>query len=375
MSYKIIEVKTNKQLNQFILLPKKLYKGDEFFVMPIKYMLKKTLTGKNNQIFNRGPIAMFLIEVDGSLAGRVLVGIDNEFNEFNDIKRGYISLFESIKSQEVAFTLFDTAKNWLVEKGMNVVEGPISPTAGEDYKGLLIKGFNHMPSLLCSYNPSYYVDYFDNYGFEKFKDATSYYLDMNLFKAERYERLVGYAMERYDYHLDTVNKKEMTKELKDIEQIIIKSIPKSWNHFSMPSFEDIEKEAKALLPFLDSKYVFIARRNSDNLPIGFIVGAPNYNEVIQKLNGRLSPLSIIKFLYYRKKIKSIRVFMQFVIPEFQGKGVPGAAFYEYYKTAKTSNITSAEGGTIIEENTQSHNALIKAGADPFKEYRLYRKSI
>ena len=119
MTFKIVEVKTNTQLNAFIKLPKTLYKDDPNFVAPLNFMIKKTLKGKDNPLFDNGPHIMFLLSKDNKYIGRILTGIDEKINTRKGFKHGYISLFECIEDKQASFTLFDACKNWLKELILN----------------------------------------------------------------------------------------------------------------------------------------------------------------------------------------------------------------------------------------------------------------
>ncbi len=157
---------------------------------------------------------------------------------------------------------------------------------------------------------------------------------------------------------------------------MLKAVPESWgDHFVIPSVEDIKKEANMLMRFLDPELVSIARLNDTGEPIAFVVGTPDYNQVFMKMNGRLLPFGIFKLLYYKKKITRIRIFMQFVIPEFQGRAVNAAIFYNYMKNAERKGLIEAEGSTVGEENAQALRVLEAAGGDRYKTYRMYRLDI
>lgn len=375
MIYKIIEVKTNTQLNAFIKLPQMLYKDDPNYVTPLNFMIKKTLKGKDNPLFDNGPHKMFLLSKSNKYIGRILTGIDEKINTKKGFKHGYISLFECIKDRQAAFTLFDACKNWLKGKGITKMAGPYSPTNGDDYKGLLVEGFNHMPSLLCSYNPKYYIDFFTQYGFKSESESYAFIFVPETFPLDRIKKVVNYSMKKYDFRVDTVSKKKIDRDLKDIHTILLQSLPDSWEHLIVPTPEEIKKVANALLPFVDEDFIFIARSNKDDEPIGFVVGCPNFNEVLQKMKGHIFPMGIFKYLYYRNKMKSLRLFIQFVIPSYQGRAVNIAIFYNYLKNASDKGYQWAEGGTIGKDNWQALKAMKAAGGKQYKTYRIYSLDI
>jgi len=375
MVYEIVEAKTKKQIMEFIKMPYSLYKDDPYWVPPLNSIMKKTLLGPNNMLFSNGIHIAYLLKSGKKTIGRIIAGIDENLNKDKNIKRGYISLYECINDINASNMLLDASKKWLKEKGMEYIEGPTSPTNGDDYKGLLIEGFDYVPSLMCSYNPPYYVDFFEQYGFKFSNDLFAFYFDAKTFPLERFEKIVTYTQKKYDFRVDKANKKKIDRDLKDIHTILVKAVPESWKNFAIPSPEDIKKEANALLPFIDEDFVYIARSNKDDSPLGFVVGCPNFNEVFQKMNGNIFPFGIFKFLYYKNKIKSLRLFIQFVIPEYHGRAVNAAIFYNYLKKADEKGYVSAEGGTIGKENWQALKAMKATGGKKYKTYRIFALDI
>lgn len=375
MTYKLIEVTSKKHIRSFINLPYELYKDDPNWVPLLKILTKKTIKGKDNALFANGIHIKYILKDNKKTIGRLIVGIDEKANREKGFKRGYITLFECINDKKAAFILFDAAHSWLKQKGMEFIEGPVSPTNGDDYKALLFDGYDSPPVLLNTYNPPYYIDLFEAYGFEKYRDFFAFHFTADEFPSERFIKIVKYSLKKYNFHIDTLDIKNLDSEIEDIRKILVEAVPESWTHFVIPSVEDIKKEAKMLLMFLDPELVCIARKNDTGEPIGFVVGAPDYNQVFMHMNGRLFPFGIFKFLYYKRKISRIRFFIQFVIPEFQGRAVNAAIFYHYMKNAQRKGIYEAEGSTVSEINEQSIKVLKATGGKIYKTYRMYRMHI
>ena len=109
--------------------------------------------------------------------GRVMAGINEKLNREKKKNEGYISLFESVNNPAVASALFQAAAGWLNKRGISVMVGPVSPTNGDDSRGVLIKGFDGPPVLMNSYNPPYYQEFFNGFGFEKQMDLFAYHLE------------------------------------------------------------------------------------------------------------------------------------------------------------------------------------------------------
>lgn len=373
----ITEVRTRRERNEFIGLPYRLYRGDPNFVPPLRMQVKDLLTEKKNMQFGYGPHVMFLAKRDRRVVGRVIAGIDKGFNSNNNMKSAWFALFECEKDEEAAGALLKACERWAASYGMDMLRGPMSPDNGDDFKGLLAFGYDGPPALLNAYNPKWYCDFFDAYGFEKDEDLWGFYIDQSTFEHEKIGSIVPYAMKKYGYHIDAVDKKQLRREVEDMQRVLKDTIPAlEGNWMAVPSVEDVEKEARFLLPMVDADFICIARTNDTNRPVGFVVALPEYNQAFKQLkNGRLMPFGFIRFLKFRKKINALRVFIQFVVPDYWNKAVNAAIFYRIFEKAKEKGFFSADGSTIGELNMPSRLSVEKLGGKHYRTYRTYRKVI
>jgi len=148
---------------------------------------------------------------------------------------------------------------------------------------------------------------------------------------------VEYSMKKFNFHIDSLNMSDIDGEIKDIKDILDRSMPESWEHIAPLTLEDIRDVFYSIKNLLDPDLVNLAR-NNDNVPIGFVLALPDYNQVLKKLNGRLLPLGVLKFLWYRRKINGMRILMQFVVPEYRNKAVNSAIFYKLMLMGKKERI-------------------------------------
>ena len=102
----IREVKTRKQVKQFIELPLKMYKGNPYFVPPL-YMSEKVLFKKVNPYTSSCDTVYYLAFKDDKLVGRISGIIQRDANKKWNRKRVRFTRFDSIDDQEVANALFD----------------------------------------------------------------------------------------------------------------------------------------------------------------------------------------------------------------------------------------------------------------------------
>lgn len=375
--YLVTEVRTARDLAAFVDLPYRLYRSDPNFVPPLRSQIKDLASGKGNILFDAGPHVLLLCRKQGRVAGRIMAGVDLAYNQQNNIASAWISMFECEQDLDAAAALFKACEDWARSQGAEVLRGPESPESGDSFKGLLVMGFDGPPALMNSYNPPWYGDFFERMGFCKQLDLYAYTFDIaGIIKANN-EQVIRYAMARYGYRVDKLDLKHLDRDLRDIHEILVTTIPTfSGEHMAIPSLPDVEKMARGMLPIADPDIICIARTMKDDRPIGLVVALPDYNQVFRQIrDGRLFPVGLIRFLYFRRKISAVRVFMQFVVPEYQRKAVNNAIFYQMCRNAAGKGYRTGDGSTIGETNVQSRASVERLGAVHYRTYRMYRKGI
>lgn len=371
----IKEVNDKKTLNDFVDFIYENYEGDKNFVPPLRSDYIKYVQGVDNDLNEAGPNIKYICYDDGRVVGRLLVGVNNIINNYHGFKEGYISLFECVENYEYAEKLLDKAIEFLKSHGMTKVKGPLSLPGGEDNRGFIVDNFDAQPFIMNTYNKKYYNDFFIKYGFEKYFDCYAYKDTIENADIERYEKLVPYAMKKFDFRVDNIDLTNVDKDAMDIMNVLERALPREWDDFAPPREEEIRKIVKQLVPFADSDLIFIARDNKTNEPIGFNITLPDYNQAIKKMNGRLFPFGFLKFLYYKRKINRIRFFVLFVVPEYRKKGVTSVMYLKTYLNALKKGYTELEGSTIWEYNRDMMNDVESFGAKINITYRIYQKDI
>ncbi len=152
---KLYKVNTDKELREFVMFPYKLYKGDPYWVPPLLMDAKKIASG-NTPLFKKGPYRHCIVKDGEEVLGRITCGIDERMNELKGTKEVYFTLFETVNDKKVVELLFEEVEKFAKEMGMKSIKGPISPTNGDDFRGVLIENFNSPPTLLEAYNLPYY---------------------------------------------------------------------------------------------------------------------------------------------------------------------------------------------------------------------------
>ena len=166
----IIEVKSRRQLRQFITFPEKLYKDCPNWVPPLMGDEFDTLSEKNSAL-EYCEFKLFLALDDSrKIVGRVAAIINYKSNKAwkqDNVRFGWLDF---INDEEVLKSLLDAVAEWGRSKGMNCIKGPLGFT-DFDKEGLLVEGYEYLSPFTCLYNYPYYDELLHKLGYAKDADS------------------------------------------------------------------------------------------------------------------------------------------------------------------------------------------------------------
>lgn len=317
----IVEVNTPQLRAAFLEVNAQLYADDPNYIRPLDKDVEEVFDPKKNKAFRFGEAVRWILLGDqGQKIGRIAAFVNQRYRTKGDqYPVGGIGFFDCIDDQHAAQLLFDTAKAWLQERGMEGMDGPINFGERDRWWGLIVEGFQ--PPLYCmNYNKPYYRKLFEQYGFTPFFDQICFGLDptkeINQKLLDRHAQLKKDAAYRSIY----INKNQLEKFAKDFTYIY----NKAWaGHGGLKEMREEVAIAlfKRMKPVMDEKIVWFTYYKEE--PIGFFVNIPDLNQWFKYLNGKFDWWHKLKFLFIRYTRPNTRFtgIIFGVIPEFQGKGV------------------------------------------------------
>lgn len=367
---KLVLPKTKKELKRFVNMADRIYQGDEKYVPYMRLDLIDTL---EKLVIEEGSYTAIAVEEEGRYIARVLCTVAPS-KQLGLVSCGYFSHFECVDDQEVADMLLGEMCRILKKRGASYVEGSYFPYDQDNRRGILVEGFEDEPMILTSYNPPYYPRLLEAFGFHKDFDTVSYKLDYGRYDIGRIGPLSEKILERNGLYISPADFSRLDREIDDVHSVI-EAATTDIIFQEAPTREDLVRIVKGWKSFLWPDFIHICRRRSDDKPVGLMMSVPNYFYVFRKMNGRINPVSLIKMLYYRSKIRSVRAMLQYVIPEYQNKGVNFALYHAFYLTCKKRGIDRMEAGTIMENNEISRRNVEKASGKLNKIFRIYGREL
>lgn len=319
----IIEV-TNEALEEnFITCPIKLYQGDPNYIRPLDDDISKVFDPQRNKYFRHGEATRFLLQNEaGEFIGRIAAFIN--YRNASDFPQptGNIGFFECINDQQAAHMLFDTAKNWLAARGMEAMNGPVNFGERNFWWGLLIDGFTP-PCYGMNYNPPYYRQLFENYGFQVYYYQYSYGLNVNDPRPQKYYEKSRRLLQDPNYHFEHVDFKKLDKQTEDFRIIFNKAFG-GREGVNPLTKEQAVNLVRSLRPVMVDYLMWLGYYREEPIALFFMI--PDLNGYIKYMNGKLNWIGKLKYLYHkiRKTNRKMFGFLFGVVPEYQHKGVEGA---------------------------------------------------
>ncbi len=336
--------------------------------------MRKLLSRRKNPFFRHAEAEYFLAERRGGrsteVVGRIAAIHNRGHNEFHEDTVGFYGFFESINDQSVADSLFHAAANWLKQRDLTVMRGPVSFSTNDEC-GLLIDGFDLPPAVLTPYTPPHYVDLTERAGFTKARDLFLYH-SVNNQLPERLIRGAKLIAKRKKITLRPIDMKRFSEEVELIKKVYNSAWERNWGFIPMTEAE-IDHLAKDLKPVIVPELVVFAEREGEL--VGFAVALPDLNVALKtNPSGRLFP-GILKILWKARKITRLRVMLLGVLPEYRGHGADALMYHWIWDKGTALGYRWAEAGWILEDNAAMHNGLLRMGFEHYKTLRLFDRPL
>lgn len=369
--YRIHEVRSRKELLQFIRFPDELYRdcpqyvpalhGDQIRsltkVAPLKYCSRK----------------LWLVRDGDRVAGRICAMINPRYNERYGRKRARFGWFDCIEDPEVARLLLGTAEAWAKEQGMDEIHGPLYyNTFGK--QGMLVEGFENIPPFNCLYNFPYYNDFVTALGYGKECDWLQYKMVADHGVPDKARRVSRIVRERYKLHFGSISELKKDKELvRKFFRVYNDSFAETVLNFIPLTEEEIDEEAASVMPFVSDKASSLLLDEQGEI-VAFGISFPSISKALQKAKGRLFPFGWWHLWRALRDYETTDLMVNGAAPAWQNRGVSAVYYEEMADKARRIGNRWAISNPQIESNS-AVNIWNSYEHEPFMRRRCYLKKI
>lgn len=369
----LIEVTDAATAKDFLLVNVEINKKDPNYIRPLDKDINETFDPKKNKTYRHGEAARWILKDDnGKLIGRIAAFVNKKYkNKGDDVPVGGIGFFDSINDQKAADMLFDVAKHWLMQKGMQAMDGPINFGERDRWWGLIVEGFE--PPLYCmNYNQPYYQQLLKNYGFNPFFNQICFALTVADPLQEKFHIRHAECAKDPNFSSAHIKKDQLEKFANDFTIVY----NKAWaGHGGLKELDKkvVMKMFQSMKPVMDEKVSWFAYYNNE--PIAIWINLPDLNQWFKYLNGQFSLWHKLKFLWFKKTKKNNKfVGLVFgIVPEWQGKGVDSYIIVEGAKVIQPKPLYEKyEMQWIGEFNPKMINVAESLGTYRSRKLTTYR---
>ncbi len=373
---RIVEVTNEHLADEFLMLPVKLYRNESKWIRPLDKDIQNVFdTGKNKAFRHGRCIRWILVDDRNETIGRVAAFVNEKLvHKGNDQPTGGMGFFEVIENKEAAFLLFDTCRDWLAERGMEAMDGPINFGSRDRWWGLLIEGFDREPNYQCNYNFPYYKTYFEEYGFQVYFYQLTFARKVRDPLSPRLAEKAELAARNPEYAFRYLRKDEIPRLAEYLHHVY----NKAWgNRSENPeiTLQQAQLMVKQMKPIMDRKLLYFGFYKEE--PISFFLSLPEINQIFKHVNGKLDwkgKLIALAHTLLKTNRKAFGILFG-IVPEHQGKGVDGAMIMNARQVLQESynRYVEYEMNWIGDFNPKMINVVQQVGGYVAKRHATYRK--
>ena len=373
MSLLLKEVLSKKDLKNFISFPYSLYKGNKYWIPPLRFDEMKTLNQSVNPAFEFCESKYWIVYKDNKLVGRVAGIINSKYNDKFNKKEARFGWIDFIDDKDVASLLLRTVEKWALEKGMVHLQGPLGFT-DFDGEGMLIEGYDEISTLGSIYNYPYYQNHIEKLGYTKDTDWIEFRVNIVSATPEKIERIAQIALQRNKLHVPEFEKaKDMLPYARDIFYLINETYKDLYGFVELTD-KQIDFYVKQYFSFIRPEYVPIVLDENNKLA-AFGITMPSLNNALKKINGKLFPFGFIHILREMKKSCTLDLYLTAVRTDLQNKGVNALLIDQINKVCIKNGIKYVETNRELESNEKVQAQWKLYDARQHKRRRCYTKRL
>jgi hypothetical protein len=369
-----VDTSNKTQVNRFVNFHYDLYKNCPQWVPPIIGDIKLMLNPKKHPYFEHSVAEYYIAVRDGKDVGRIAVHENCPFNAVHQVHDAEFYLFDSIDDQEVANALFERAFEWARNRGLTRMVGPKGFSPFDGY-GIQTEGFELRQMMtMMNYNYAYYPGLMETLGFTKEVDFISCYLPRDGFKLPEKARIIAQKVQEKGTFkvVNFENKRQLSAWAKRIGEAYNKTFVNNWEYYPLTERE-IKFTLDTLLTVADPRLIKIITHKDD--VVGFLLGFPDLSLALQRAKGHINPISIADLMLEMKRTKWVSLNGAGMLPEFHGRGGNALLYSEMEKTIQGFSFEHAELTQVANTAVQMRQDLINLGGKPYKNHRVYQRTI
>ena len=369
----LTEVKSKKELKQFIMLPYTIHKDHKEWLPPLISDEWKVFDKTKNHSYAHCDTVMYLAKKNSEIVGRIMGIINHTYNIGN--KENNVRFFglECYDDAIVFDKLINAVEIWGKQKGMDTVIGPLG-FSDKDPQGFLTKGFNEpMTVMVTNHSYKYMIHHTERNGFKKKLDIFQYSAKIPEKTATIYTRIAERATKSGYKLLEFKKSKQVKPYVNEVFSLINKTYKDIYGFAPLDNIE-AKEFSERFLPLLKPQYIKLILNKTNNI-VAFVVAMPDISDGFKKANGKLFPFGFIHILRAFKKTNQLNLLLGCVDENIRNSGLIALMNIALLNAARKNNLTVLDSHLILEENTKMRAVMERMEHNIYKKYRIFEKKI
>lgn len=367
------QVKTDREIREFIEFPLRMYKKCPYFVPPLYADEKKLL--RSGGCRENADAVFYLALQDGKTVGRIQGIIEKHYNLTHQKAQARFTRFDCIEDEAVAKALLAAVEQWAEQKNMAELCGPLGYN-DLDREGLLVEGFEEESTFEEQYNYPYYGTLLEQAGFVKDADWVEYELRMPEHRNEMLARVAQRTMELNHLHIAStkMSKKAYIEKYRDG---FFECLDICYRHL----YGTVELTRNAqdelidqFMMIVNKEYLVIICDEKERV-VGFGLCFPGIGPAVKKSGGRLTPATLCKILKIVRDPQVIDLGLVAILPEYQKAGINAVILNAMLDILEKGQVKKCETNLNLETNTAVQAQWKYFDARQHKRRRSYIKTI
>lgn len=373
----VVKADTKKTMDDFVALPRYIYKGCSQYVPDLDMDVRATFDPKKNAGLEFSDIQPFVAyNSEGECVGRIAGIVNHRANETWNVKVVRFSMIEFIDDLQVSSALIDAVTVWGAARGMTQIQGPMG-ISDFDKEGMLIEDFDEMGTMISIYNPSYYPRHMESLGFKKEVDWVSFQIEVPKVVPDKFARVTQLVQKRFKLSFRKMSRRDLLEGGygKRIFQLLNEAYSPLFG-FSRLSDRQIDNFLKQYISLVDPRLI-TGVEDCDGRLVGIAITTHSLSHALNKSQGKLLPFGwyhLLRSLKWKREGK-VDLMLIAVHPDYQGMGVNALFFADLIPIYNELGITLAETGPQLEDNLKELSQWKTLSPKTVKRRRCYHKEI
>jgi hypothetical protein len=376
MEVAVTEAQHPADLKQWVELPNALYRGDANYIPQIMRQELDFFSPAKNPSFNIAKAKRLLARRGDWAVGRICGIIHSLETRKLGYPRGRFGWFESEDNPEVAGALIGRLEQWFTAEGCREMTGPHG-FSDLDPEGLLVDGFEALPTIAGSYNKPYYPALIEALGFQKEVDYIETRLEFpqempSLFRMIAKKVMPAAEAEGYRL-LEGLTRRKVKGYAGQFWELLEASFEHLYGVTPLTADQKAFYE-KRYFGFIDPRFLQLVVDGSGRLQ-GFFLGLPSLSRAFQRAGGRLFPFGFFHILRGFKRFDTVDFYFAGVHPQANVKRIFPLMTLGMWRALKTANVRYLETNRELETNTTVVNLWSRFAVLNRRRTRIFRKGL